>query len=319
MKIRVATVQMKSLNNDYEGNLSRAEGHINDAINKEAKLILLPEFALVGYEFTDSIWKMAEPLKGRTYTWVKGLCERHNVYIGTCILENYEGDFYDTFILVGAGEDALWVHRKIEPASYEAFFFKGAGMNANVFDTPIARIGVVICLDATKTHTISSLVGAGPEILLIPYSWPDLPSFLLKKDRECWVEAFVSIPKAYAQYLHIPVVSSNKSGRFISPVPLLKGLKIEADFTARSSIVDQNGDVVSSISKDAGILVEEVELGKPDISAGTNIIQKGRWLFPFSTIIKLSSDLPLILGRIRYRWSRRRKTASQVVFEEPKH
>jgi len=122
----------------------------------------------------------------------------------------------------------------------------------------------------------------------------------------------------HAQYLHIPVVSSNKSGRFISPVPLLKGLKIEADFTARSSIVDQNGDVVSSISKDAGILVEEVELGKPDISAGTNIIQKGRWLFPFSTIIKLSSDLPLILGRIRYRWSRRRKKASQVVFEEPK-
>jgi len=100
MKIRVATVQMESLNNDYEGNLSRAERHINDGVSKAAKLILLPEFALVGYEFTDSIWKLAEPVKGRTYTWVKGLCERHNVYIGTCILENYEGDFYDTFILV---------------------------------------------------------------------------------------------------------------------------------------------------------------------------------------------------------------------------
>jgi predicted amidohydrolase len=280
---------------------------------------LLPEFALVGYEFTDSIWKMAEPLKGRTYTWVKGLCERHNAYVGTCILENYEGDFYDTFILVGPGDDALWVHRKIEPASYEAFFFKGAGMNANVFDTPIARIGVVICLDVTKTHTISSLVGARPEIILIAYSWPDLPSFLPKKDREYWVEAFVSIPKVYAQYLHVPVVSSNKTGRFISPIPLLKGLKIEADFTGRSSIIDQNGDVVSSISKDAGTLVEEVELGKPDISAGTNIIRKGRWFFPFSRTIKLSCDVPLVFGRIRYRWSRRRrKAASQVAFEEPR-
>jgi predicted amidohydrolase len=318
MKVKVATVQMKSLNNDYEGNLSRAEGHIKDAISREAKLILLPEFALVGYEFTDSVWKMAELLKGKTYVWLKGLCERHDVYIGTCILESYEGDFYDTFILVGPGEDALWVHRKIEPASYEAFFFKGAGINSNVFDTPIARIGVVICLDATKTHTISSLVGAKPEILLITYSWPDLPYFLPKKDREHWVEAFVNIPKTYAQYLHVPVVSSNKTGRFVSPVPLLKGLKIEADFTGRSSIVDQNGDVVSSISKDASILVEEVELGKPDVSAGTNIIQKGRWLFPFSTIIKLSFDLPLIFGRIRYRWSRRRKAASQGAFEEPR-
>jgi predicted amidohydrolase len=318
MKIKVATVQMKSLNNDYEGNLSRAEGHIKDAISQEAKLILLPEFALVGYEFTDSIWKMAEPLEGRSYSWLKGLCERHNVYIGTCILENYEEDFYDTFILVGPGEDALWVHRKIEPASYEAFFLKGAGLNPNVFDTPIGRIGVVICLDAIKTHTISSLIGARLTILLMAYSWPDLPSFLPKKDREHWVEAFASIPQAYAQYLHVPIVSSNKTGRFISPVPLLKGFKIEADFTGSSSIIDQNGDVVSSISKDAGILVEEFELGKPDISAETNIIQKGRWLFPFSRTIKLSCDMPLIVGRLRYRWSRRRKTASQIAFEEPR-
>jgi predicted amidohydrolase len=318
MKIRVATVQMKSLNNDYEGNLASAESHINDAVSKEAKLILLPEFALVGYEFTDSIWKMAEPLKGRTYTWVKGLCERHDVYIGTCILENYEGDFYDTFMLAGPGEDALWVHRKIEPATYEAFFFKGAGMNANVFDTPIARIGVVICLDAVKTYTLSSLVGARPEILLIAYSWPDFPSFFSRKDREYWIEAFINTPKVYAQYLHVPVVSSNKTGRFISRVPLIKGLKLKADFTGRSSIIDQNGDVVSSISRDSGILVEEVELGKPDISARTNIIRKGRWLLPFSRTIKLSCDVPFVLGRIRYRWSRRRKTASQIAFEEPR-
>ena len=80
MEIKIATVQMKSLNNDYEGNLSRAEGHIKDAISREAKVILLPEFALVGYEFTDSIWKMAEPIKGRTYSWLKGLCERHDIY-----------------------------------------------------------------------------------------------------------------------------------------------------------------------------------------------------------------------------------------------
>jgi predicted amidohydrolase len=317
MEIKIATVQMKSLNNDYEGNLSRAEGHIKNAISREAKLILLPEFALVGYEFTDSIWKTAEPIKGRTYSWLKGLCERHDIYIGTCILENYEKDFYDTFILVGPGKDDLWVHRKIEPASYEAFFLKGAGMNPNVFDTPIGRIGVVICLDAIKTHTISSFIGARLTILLMAYSWPDLPSFLPRKDREQWVEAFASIPKAYAQHLHVPVVSSNKAGKFMSPLPLLKGLKLEADFTCRSSIVDRDGNVVSSISKDAGILVEEVELGKPDISAETNIIQKGRWLFPLSRTIKLSCDLPLMLGRIRYRWSRKRKAASQITFGEP--
>ena len=74
MTIKVASVQMVSFNNDYEGNLSRGESHIDDAVNKGAKLILLPEFSLAGYAYTDSIWKMAEPLKGRTYKWQKSLC-----------------------------------------------------------------------------------------------------------------------------------------------------------------------------------------------------------------------------------------------------
>ncbi len=37
MKIKVVTIQMNSLSSDYEGNLSRAEGHIKDAISKKSK------------------------------------------------------------------------------------------------------------------------------------------------------------------------------------------------------------------------------------------------------------------------------------------
>lgn len=315
MRIKVATVQMNSLNNDYEGNLSRAEGHINDAVDKEAKVILLPELALVGYEYTDNIWKMAEPLKGRTYTWLKGLCKKHDVYIGTCIFETNEGDFYDTFILVGPEKDALWVHRKIEPAGYEAYFFKGAGINTNIFDTRIGRIGVAICFDSAKTHTISSLISARPEILLIPYSCPNWPSYLPKKDRECWVEVFMNTPEVYAQILHVPVVSSNKIGRFVSPIPGMKGLKIDVDFISRSAITDQDGNLVSCISNEEGMLVEEVELGKPLISARTNIMPRGRWFLPYSTGIKLVMDTSMKLGVIRYRWSKKRKMACQIALE----
>ncbi len=310
MKIRVATIQMKSLNDDYEGNLSRAEEHINDALNREAKLILLPELALAGYTYTDSIWKMAESLKGRTYQWLIALCKKHGVYIGTCILENYQGDFYDTFILVGPEKDALWAHRKIEPAGYEAYFFKGAGMNTNVFNTPIGRIGVAICFDTSKTHTIYSLMEARPEILLIPYSCPHFPSYFPKKDGESWLEVFLNTPKVYAQYLHAPVVSSNKTGRFTSPIPGVRGLKADWDFISESAIVDKNANVISSISKEAGALVEQVELGNTSISVKKDRIPKGRWLFPYTWKIRLITDISLKLGQMRYRWSKRRKRAS---------
>ena len=86
---------MVSRNCDYDGNRIRAEEHIVEAVGQGAKLILLPEFALAGYLYTDDLWDMAEPLKGKTYQWQKGLCERYGVYIGTCILEKDQKDFYD--------------------------------------------------------------------------------------------------------------------------------------------------------------------------------------------------------------------------------
>ena len=318
MRIKVATVQMNSLNNDYEGNVSRAEGHINEAVDKEAKVILLPELALVGYEYSNNIWNMAESLNGRTYAWLKGLCERHEVYIGTCIFEANEGDFYDTFILAGPEKDALWVHRKIEPAGYEANFFKGAGMNTNVFDTPIGRVGVAICFDSAKAHTISSLMRARPEILLIPYSCPDWPSSLSKKDGACWLEVFTNTPELYAKYLQVPVVSSNKVGRFVSPIPGMIGGKWDEDFIGRSSIIDRDGNLVSRIFEEEGVLAEEVELGKPSISAKTSLIPEGRWFLPYSTGIKLGTETSRKLGAIRYRWSKKRKNAYQTTLERVK-
>ena len=189
-RLKVASVQMVSKNNDYEGNVSRALVLIEEAVKKGAKLILLPEVALIGYIFDDSLWTMAEPLKGKTFTWLKGLCKAHDVFIGTCILEKSGEDFYDTFILVGPGEHDFWSHRKIEPASYEAYFFAGGGLNPNVFDTPIGRVGVSICFDSSKTHTLSSLIDGMPEILLNTYSCPWLPWFILPGHRKNWVDVY---------------------------------------------------------------------------------------------------------------------------------
>ena len=243
MKLKVATVQMVSLNSDFKGNCSRAEEHIQQAVQNGAKLIVLPELALAGYTFTDRIWDMAEPLKGRTFQWLKALCIRHKVYIGTCILEATGEDFYDTFILVGPGEDELWQHRKIEPASYEAFFFKGAGVNSNVFKTPLGRIGVAICFDTSKNHTLASLRQGRPDIVLIPYSCPGLPWFCLPGDRERWLDIYADTPKFFARRFNVPIVTSNKTGDFTSQLPWLPGLSMQVEFAAGSAIADRTGKI----------------------------------------------------------------------------
>ena len=70
----------------------------------------------------------------------KSLCEKHGVYIGNCILEKDQSDFYDTVLLAGPGPNQVWAHRKIQAPGHESYLFKGAGINSNVFETPMGKI-----------------------------------------------------------------------------------------------------------------------------------------------------------------------------------
>jgi N-carbamoylputrescine amidase len=308
MKLKVAAVQMESRNADYEGNRRRAEAHILEAVSQGARLISLPEFALAGYIYEDSIWEAAEPLAGRTFQWLSTLCRRLGVYIATCILEKEGEDFFDTFILCGP-EGQLWSHRKIEPAAYEAFFFKGGGLSPNVFDTPIGRVGIAICFDTSKTHTIRSLMENRPEILLLQYSCPGLPAFLLKRDRDNWTEVYESTPAAYARRLRVPVVACNKSGAFRTSIPWSLGLPYAAAFVDTSVIVDARGEALARISGKPGIAWAEVDLGHDHAPAAESLPQ-GRWFLPLTLASRFSTEYGQKCGMLRYAFSSKRKRAA---------
>jgi N-carbamoylputrescine amidase len=315
MNVKVATVQMESRNGDYDGNRSRAEQHIIAAVKRGARLIALPEFALAGYIFTDRIWEMAEPARGRTYRWMKSLSEKHNVYIGTCILEQDGDDFYDAFILTGPGKDEMWSHRKIEPAGYESYFFRGGGINLSVFQTPLGRIGVVICFDSSKSHTVSNLLRGGPDLVLMVFSCPGLPAIFTKKDRNNWIEVTREAPVRYAAILGVPVISSNKCGGFSSPLPGLPGLTGNAEFVNIAMIVDPQKNKITDIFKNEGVLVEEVLAGGGR-TPEAETVPVGRWFLPYSLKIKTAMEVSLLQGMVRYRLSGKRKKAASRAGSE---
>ncbi len=308
MKLTVAAVQMESKNADWEGNRQRAETHILEAVQAGARLISLPEFALAGYIYEDSIWDAAEPLRGRTFQWLSALCRRHGVYLATCILEKEGQDFFDTFVLCGPNGE-LWSHRKIEPAAYEAFFFKGGGRNPNVFDTPIGRIGIAICFDTSKTHTIRSLIENRPEILLLQYSCPGLPSFFLKRDRDNWVEVYKHTAATYARHLGVPVVACNKTGPFRTSIPMSFGIQYTAAFVDTSVIVDAQGAPVSLISAKPGVICAEVEPAGKD-SLPIDALPQGRWFLPLTLASRFSTEYGQKCGKFRYAFSQKRKRAA---------
>ena len=305
MKIKVAAVQMNATEN-FPENLKAAECYIKEAIEKGARLILLPEFGLMNYGLTLQIRVKAEPLKGITYQWLKKLCTEYGVYIGTCVLEREEDDFYDTFVLVGPNENELWTHRKIEPAGSESCLFKGAGLksNPNVFDTPLGKIGIVICFDTAKSQTAESLETLGAEILLISCAYPELPSMLPGAQKDSWREIFQDAPTSYARFLGIPVVLSNKCGRFSSRVEGLP-VGVETNFAGSSKIVDAKGNVISALDGKEGVLIEEIDI-EPKVKR-TDFNLKNRWFLPYTLFIRFMANASAKFAKRYYRRYKNKK------------
>ena len=304
----VAAVQTANLDHAYTESRERAERLIAEAAGRGARLVLLPEFALIGYRFHDDLWQMAEPLEGPTVAWMRELCRRYQIYLATCILEVRDQDFYDTLVLVGPGEGELWTHRKIEPALFEARYFKGAGLNPAVFETPLGRIGFAICYDTSKAHTVRNLLADRPELLVMTFSAPETPKPMPEKIRRQTIDSQYSLPVTFAQILGAPVISCSKTGRFDSPFPGVPGLHLRSDFEGRSRIVAPDGAVLAALEKEEGVIVAEVELGQ-GIEPRPQDIPEGRWLAQFSGLIRWFSDYTLHQGEHRYERSEARREA----------
>lgn len=120
--LRIAIVQMHSLDHDIEGNLKRATKFSEQGAAQGATLVLFPELMATGSYLSFNTWDSAEPSNGKTVQWLKSTSRRLHIYLGAGFFEADGDDFYDTFVLTTPeGEEAGKV-RKALPAEAEAYF-----------------------------------------------------------------------------------------------------------------------------------------------------------------------------------------------------
>ena len=102
--LRVAAIQPRSVNGDPEGNLRRAQLLIAEAATGGAQLVLLPELVRAGYDLTRQLWKFAEPTAASpSVRFATDVAKLHGIYVGLTFLEASGDQFYNTFVLAGAG------------------------------------------------------------------------------------------------------------------------------------------------------------------------------------------------------------------------
>ena len=85
--LRIALVQMKSLDHDIDANLRQATTYAEEAAGRGAQFVLYPEFMPTGSYLSSDTWDSAEPSNGKTVQWLKSTSKRLQVWLGAGFFE----------------------------------------------------------------------------------------------------------------------------------------------------------------------------------------------------------------------------------------
>jgi N-carbamoylputrescine amidase len=248
--LRIAVVQMKSLDHDIDGNLRQATMYADEAAAQGAQFVLFPEFMATGSYLSLETWDSAEPSQGKSVQWLKSTSRRLKIWLGAGFFEASGADFYDTFVLTGPSGDEVGRVRKQIPAGPEGYFFRG-DVGPHVISTAIGKIGVGICAENYYCFAASQFLKDSADFIVMPHSSPDMTD-----GGGLASPPGTHIASWYAKKLGVPVAMVNKVGRSYKPPPN----EIKGVFPGHSAIVDSDGAVLQSMDEKGGIGIANITL-----------------------------------------------------------
>ena len=130
-------------------NLDLSLALADQAVRGGADLIVLPELANTGYSFQNRQEAFAHaeavPEGPCVQAWMN-FAREHRIYLAAGIAECDGVQLFDTAVLVGP-DGFIGKYRKAHLWNEEKLWFTPGNLGFPVFDTPIGRIGLLICWD----------------------------------------------------------------------------------------------------------------------------------------------------------------------------
>jgi N-carbamoylputrescine amidase len=170
--VTIACAQFEPRVGDIEGNREKSCSFIEDAAERGADFIVLPELANSGYVFNsrEEARSLSEPIPGgeTAQRWID-LADEHDAYIVGGYAEQEGEVLYNSSILVGP-DGYIGTHRKVHLWNEEKLWFE-PGDEIEVFETKIGRIGMQICYDQWFPELTRIQAGKGADIIAEPTNW----------------------------------------------------------------------------------------------------------------------------------------------------
>jgi predicted amidohydrolase len=243
---------------DLEADFRQISGLIDEARQRDVRLLALPEACLGGYLTSlDSADELGGPpplrLDGPQIKRLAALAGDMVVTAGYCELADDAtgGDRLFNSVVCVNGDGVLGNHRKVhQPLGEGASYDRGGEFVP--FDTPVGRLGMMICYDKAFPESARALALAGAEIVTCVSAWPTSQTNQasdLSADR--WTQRFNLFDQARALENQIVWLSANQSGEFG-----------RLRFVGSAKVVGPGGEVLATTGTGPGMAVAELDVAQ---------------------------------------------------------
>ncbi len=221
---------------DISKNSQKITAIVEQAISKKANIVIFPELALTGYTLMDLVEQVALRRDSAKFQHFEKLSKDIDIILGF-VEEDADYRFYISAAYLSHGT-CVHIHRKVYLPTYGLFEdqrFFSAGQRFQAFDTPLGRVGVLICEDAW--HLDGPLLTAIDEahyLVIIASSPLQGLDAQGTKSQEYWT----LFSKTYALLLGVYVV-------FVNRVGCEDGIS----FWGGSMVISPMGEVISEAKK----------------------------------------------------------------------
>ena len=186
--LRVALVQEAPVLFDLFGTLEKVDGLLGQAKSEGAQFVLFPEAFISAYprgitfgtvvgsrsEMGRAMWQRYHDssldFNAQAFLDLANIVKKNGIYCCIGVIERVQsGTLYCTILYFDPKGECIGKHRKIKPTAAERIVWgEGDGSDLLVYDTPLGKIGGLICWESYMPQARMRLYDQEIEIYVAP-------------------------------------------------------------------------------------------------------------------------------------------------------
>ena len=177
--IKAAAISVKPRKWDKAYNADKLECFFTEAAKEGPHLVLATEGVLEGYvvieaiesrEKAERLIEIAEPINGPYIARFRRLAAKLKTCLCFGFAERIEDEVFNSAIFIDDHGEIRGKYHKTQLAegAHSTWYFNRVGSTLRAFNTPLGRVGILICNDRWNPMIARTLVLDGAQLLLIP-------------------------------------------------------------------------------------------------------------------------------------------------------